>query len=187
MHSLTSGNEVVNNQDGLSWGDGILLHLEEVLPVLLLVRGGNAWSWDLALLANWSKLAPESQGESWAEEEASSIKRNDNIWLGREAVENLELKGEEESLLEDWVGEEWEDVDKVNALDWEVWEVTESCVQSYLCTGEFGGTGGIGGGLGEASRGILLRRCDEWCCSSRKSRLGHCERKEGVRLDGRRV
>lgn len=175
----TSSNEIVNNQDSLSWSDGILLHLEEILSVLLLVGGGNTWTWNLALLANWSELASESQSETWAEKEASGIKRNDNVWLGWEAVDDLELEGKEESLLQRWVGEEWEDVDKVNALDWEIWEVTQRSVQSYLCTGEFGGTGGIGGGLGEASRGILLLRgCDEWCCSSGKSRLGHCEREE---------
>ena len=53
-------------------------------------------------------------------------------------------------------GEEWEYVDEVDAGDWEVRKVFEGGAEAYLCTGEFGGTGGSGGGEGLDSRGILV-------------------------------
>jgi len=50
---------------------------------------------------------------------------------------------------------ERKDVDEIDAGDREVRKLSKSGPQAYLCTGEFGGTGGRGGGLGLESRGIV--------------------------------
>lgn len=49
------------------------------------------------------------------------------------------------------IGKEREDIFKQDALGWEVGELANGLLQSYLKTGEFGGGGGIGGG--ESERG----------------------------------
>lgn len=51
------------------------------------------------------------------------------------------------------VPEQRKNIDEVDSRNWEVREGLESAEESYLCTGEFGGTGGGGGGL--SSRGIV--------------------------------
>jgi hypothetical protein len=68
-------------------------------------------------------------------------------------LEDLELEGAQQGQVDDGVLEQRQDVDKVDAGDREVRELLERAEQSYLCTGEFGGTGGGGGGL--SSRGIV--------------------------------
>lgn len=50
---------------------------------------------------------------------------------------------------------ERENIDEIDAWDREIGEVSKCGSQAYLCTGEFGGTGGRGGGDGELSRGIV--------------------------------
>jgi hypothetical protein len=52
--------------------------------------------------------------------------------------------------------EERQDIDKVDASNRKVGKVSQGGTEAYLCTGEFGGTGGRGGGLGLASRGIVV-------------------------------
>ena len=51
------------------------------------------------------------------------------------------------------VGEEGQDVDELDTGDGEVGELAERGFEAYLLTGEFGGAGGMGGGLGLRSRG----------------------------------
>lgn len=152
--ALTCRNNVVHNQDLLAGLDGVLLHLEEILTVLLLVGGRHARARELALLADRHEAGTQTEGKRRTEEEAARIEANYNVGLdGRGEIENLEFKGAEELLMNLGVLEEGQDVDEVNALDGEVLEATELLEKGYLCTGEFGGTGGGGGGL--SSRGIL--------------------------------
>jgi hypothetical protein len=58
--------------------------------------------------------------------------------------------------MEGMGSEERKDIDEINAGDGEIGELAESGTQAYLCTGEFGGTGGRGGGLGLWSRGMVI-------------------------------
>lgn len=68
-------------------------------------------------------------------------------------LEDLEFEGAQQRKMDDRVLEQGENVDKVNAGDRKVRKALEGAEKSYLCTGEFGGTGGGGGGL--SSRGIV--------------------------------
>jgi hypothetical protein len=97
--------------------------------------------------------------------------------------------------VEGRVGEERKNVDEVDARNWKVGELTESSLESYLWTGEFGGAilkvsqlscttvfglsvgelpGGSGGGLGELSRGIFTFLL-----------MGNCRKSVGHGGDGR--
>jgi hypothetical protein len=152
--ALTCSNDIVHNQDLLAGLDGVLLHLEEILAVLLLVGGGLARAGELALLADGHEAGAETKGEGGSEKETPSIQAYDDIGLlvlGE--LENLELEGAEQKLVDLGVLEERQDVDEDDAGDGEVVEGAQLLLERYLCTGEFGGTGGGGGGL--SSRGIL--------------------------------
>lgn len=151
---LTSGNNVVDNENLLSLTDGVLLHLEKVLAVLLDVLGGDAGARQLALLADGGKGDAEAQGKAGAKEEAAGVEADNDVGLGvGESLGNLELEGVDEGGVCFGVGKERHDVDKVNAGDGEVGELAQVVAEGYLCTGELGGGGGGGGGL--SSRGIL--------------------------------
>lgn len=149
---LTCSNDIIHNQDLLAGLDGILLHLEEILTVLLLVRGGDAGTGELALLADGDEAGVQTQGERGAEEEAASVQADDDVGL-EAGLEDLQLEGAEEGVVGGGVLEDGQDVDEVDAGDGEVGEAAEGGEQAYLCAGEFGGTGGGGGGL--SSRSIL--------------------------------
>lgn len=150
----TRRNDIVNNQDPLSLADGICLHLEQILAVLLDVLGSDAGAWQLALLSHSGKRNAEAQGQARAEEEAAGIKANNDIGLvGAKGLGDLQLEGGQQRSMGLGVGEEGHDVDKVNSRDGEVGELAQRLAQAYLCTGELGGGGGGGGGL--SSRGIL--------------------------------
>lgn len=154
--ALTSGNDIVDNQNLLTWLNGILLHLEEILAVFFDILGCNARAGELALLANSSEANTELQCKAGAKEKATGVKADDNIWsTSFEGLGNLEFEGRDESGVGCRVGEEGHDIDKVNAGDGEVREGAQVPTQLYLPTGELGGGGGGGGGL--SSRGILLR------------------------------
>lgn len=152
---LTSSDNVVDNQDLLALLDGILLHLEEILAVLLDVLGRDARAGELALLANSGKGHTEAQSQGGAKEEATGVKTNNDIGLARggKGLGDLQLEGVEEGGVGLRVGKEGHDVDKVDAGDGEVGELAQVLAEDYLCTGELGGGGGGGGGL--SSRGIL--------------------------------
>lgn len=148
----TCSNDIIHNQDLLAGLDGTLLHLEEILAIFLLVRGRDTRAGELALLADGDEAGVELQGELGTEEEATSVQAYDDIRLGAK-LENLELESAEEGPVGGGVLEDGQNVDEVDAGDGEVGEATQGGEQVYLCTGEFGGTGGGGGGL--SSRGIL--------------------------------
>lgn len=150
----TRRNDIVNNQHLLALADGICLHLEQILAVLLDVLGRDAGAWQLALLSHSGKRNAEAQGQAGAEEEAAGIKANNDIGLiGAKGLGDLQLEGGQQRGMGLGVGEEGHDIDKVNSRDGEIGELAQRLAQAYLCTGELGGGGGGGGGL--SSRGIL--------------------------------
>lgn len=53
--------------------------------------------------------------------------------------------------------------------------MSQSALQTGLCAGEFGGTGGMGGGEGAAGLGIVEVGSDKWCRRGIKLLLSHCE------------
>jgi hypothetical protein len=59
--------------------------------------------------------------------------------------------------------EERKDVDKIYSWNRKVGKLSKGGSETYLLTGEFGGTGGRGGGLGLESRGMVwARRQTRW-------------------------
>lgn len=94
----------------------------------------------------------QALGERGTKEEAPRIQPHNDIGLLAK-LEHLELESAQQSQVDGHVLEEGQDVDELDAGNREVREVAERTEQSYLCTGEFGGTGGGGGGL--SSRGIV--------------------------------
>lgn len=150
----TRRNDIVNNQDLLALANGILLHLEQILAVLLDVLGRDARAGQLALLAHGSKADAQAQRQARAKEEAAGIEADNDIGLvGAKGLRDLQLEGRQQRGVGFRVGEEGHDVDEVNSRDGEVGELAQRLAQAYLCTGELGGGGGGGGGL--SSRGIL--------------------------------
>lgn len=151
----TSSNNVVNNEDLLTFLDSILLHLEQILAILLDILGRDTRTGELALLTDSSKGYTQAQRKARAKEKTAGVKANNDIGLVvlTKVLEDLELEGGDEGGVGDGVGEEGHDVDKVNSGDGEVRELAEGFAQRYFSTGELGGGGGGGGGL--SSRGIV--------------------------------
>lgn len=170
-NKLTSRNDIVHNQDLLAGLNTIRLHLEQVRAILLLIGRGDARAGKLALLPDGGKACAESEGEAGPKEETTGIEADDDVGLDREALLNLEVEGGVEGLVNGDVHKQGHDVDEINSLDGEVVEVAQSLLESYLCTGEFGGGGGGGGGL--SSRGIFT-------LSRRRGGIGV----DGVRSEG---
>lgn len=173
---LTSRNDVVHHQDRLAWFHGILLDLEEVLAIFLLKGSLDRRPRELAPLANRRKARAQPQGQAGAEEEASGVEADHDIGLLTIGDgEDLEFERSDEGFVERGRGEQWQDVDEVDAGDGEVGKLSQGAAQAYLCTGEFGGTGGRGGGLGLEFRGIVNAfGVLGW-------RGGHCGGKKGTK------
>lgn len=160
----TSGDNVVHDEYLLAGLDGTLLDLKVVLAVLLLVGGGGAGAWQLALLADGDEGGVEAQGQRGAEEEAAGVEPDDDVGPEgrggggpRGKRQHLELESAQQGGVRGRVEEEGHDVEEDDAGDGEVGEAPQGVEQLYLGTGEFGGGGGGGGGL--LSRGILARCC----------------------------
>lgn len=162
--SLTSSNDVVNHEHLLAGLHGALLHLEKVGSVFLLVGGRHAGTGHLALLADGHEARIETQSERRPKEETPRVQPHHDIGLLVE-LEALELEGAQQGEVGGGGLEERQDVDEVDAGDREIGEVTKRAEQSYLCTGEFGGTGGGGGGL--SSRGIVGGQNGGFDCGQR--------------------
>lgn len=59
----------------------------------------------------------------------------------------MQLKASNQSFVEGRVCKDREDVFEEDSRRREVWELAEGRTESYFKTGEFGGAGGMGGGL----------------------------------------
>jgi hypothetical protein len=112
----------------------------------------------LAALSDWHKGSAHSQSQAGAEQEASGIESHNDVWLLAEFADDLQLERLQEILVKGWVGEQGQDIHKLNALDGEIRKGAEGSLQTFLRTGEFGGTGGMGGGDGLLSRGDIVGR-----------------------------
>jgi hypothetical protein len=145
---LTGCDNVIDNDNLLARLDGVGLHLEKVLAVLLLVALGFTRTGQLALLANRDKASAKSQGQAGAEKEASSLQSNDNIGLlVTVCFEDVQFEATEEGFVQGRIGEDRKDILEENARRGEVGELAQSGAKSYFKTGEFGGAGGMGGGV----------------------------------------
>lgn len=153
----TSSDDIVHDQDLLPRLDRALLHLEVIRAVLLHVLSRDAGAGQLALLPDGHEAGVEPQGQRGPEQEAPGVQANDDIRLdgvaGAAEVQELQLEGAEEGVVDGRVEEPWHDIQEVDTGDGEVGEAAEGLLEAYLCTGEFGGGGGGGGGL--SSRGIV--------------------------------
>lgn len=58
----------------------------------------------------------------------------------------MQFETSNQGLVERDIGEDGKDVFEKDAGGWEIGELTQGTAQTYLKTGEFGGTGGMGGG-----------------------------------------
>lgn len=76
---LTSSNNIINHQNGLTRFYSILLNLEEVLSIFLLERGLFSRTRQLPRFPNRSETSPKSQSQTGTEEETPSIKADYHI------------------------------------------------------------------------------------------------------------
>ena len=157
---LTSSNNVVHNNDLLTRLDRVLLHLEVVGSVLLLVALGHALAGELALLPDGHEAGAQPERQSRAKEEAAALEADDNVDAalladgGVEGLGDLQLQRAHQAGEVGVVGEDGHDVLEQDARRGEVRELAQGGAQVYFKTGEFGGTGGIGGG--ESSLGAMV-------------------------------
>lgn len=101
-------------------------------------------------------------------------------------LEDMQLKRSDEGFVQGWVGEEGQDIFEENAWFREIGELTKSSSKSYLKTGEFGGAGGMGGGVsglfgggGGILCGVLLGHAER-----KRKHDGREERGEGRVFEG---
>lgn len=163
--TLTSRNDVVDNQHLLPRLDRVGLHLEEIRAILLHVLGSLAGTWELTPLTDRHEGRAEPQGQGGAEEEAAGIQANDDIGLLGEGLLDVQLEGVDERLEQGGVGEDGQDVLEQDARLREVGELAQGALKLYLKTGEFGGGGGTGGG--EASLGGIALESGVWLAGGR--------------------
>jgi hypothetical protein len=127
--------------------------------VLLLVALGDTLARELALLPHRNETRAESQRKSRAKEEATALKTNNNVdaaVLADSRVESscdLEFQRAHKVGEVGVVGEDGHDVLEEDAGRGEIGELAQGGAEVYFKTGEFGGTGGIGGG--ESSLGAM--------------------------------
>lgn len=157
----TSGHDVVDNKDSLALGNGIALDLEEVGAVLLLVALSLELAGKLALLSDGNETSIETKSERRTKQETARLETDNDVGGLVELCANLELEGLDEVCVELWRGEDGHNVLEENALGGEIGVLSQSISQSYFKIGEFGGTGGRGGGLASfgAMRVQLGVRC----------------------------
>lgn len=165
----TRCNNIIDNQDFLALLHRVCLYLEKVLAILLLERLGLTRTRQLASLAHRDEASAQSQRKTRSKQEPAGIQADNDVGLLMVRLENVQLKRSDEGFVEGRVGEERQDIFEDNAWFREIGELTKSSSKPYLKTGEFGGAGGMGGGVSGlfgGGGGIL--------CSVL---LGHAERK----------
>lgn len=163
----TGGNNVIHHDNLLTRLDGVGLHLEEILAVLLVVGLGHAGAGQLALLAHGNEAGTQAQGQARTDQEATGLQTDNDIGLlAGVALEDVQFQGADQGLVQGRVGEDGQDILEQDARRREVRELAQGGAQSYFKTGEFGGAGGmgggvsgdLGGGIGEGGRGHDERR-----------------------------
>jgi hypothetical protein len=147
LKERTSGHDVVDDKNSLALGDGIALDLEEIGTVLLLVALGLELAGKLALLSDGNEASTETESERGTEQETARLETDNDVGNLVELCANLELESLDEVCVELWRREDGHNVLEKNALGGEVGVLSQSISQSYFKIGEFGGTGGRGGGL----------------------------------------
>jgi hypothetical protein len=122
--------------------------LEKVLTVLLVISLGFTWTRQFALLADRNEAGAESQSQTGADKEASGLEADDNIGLFISVdLKDVELQAADEGFVQSVVGENRKDIFEQDTRGREIRKLAQGSAQLYLKTGEFGGAGGIGGGV----------------------------------------
>lgn len=127
--------------------------------VLLLVSLSHTLARELALLPDGHEAGAEPESEGGAKEEATALKTDNDVdvaLLANSGVEDsgdLQLQGAHQAGEVGVVRENGHDVLEQDAGRGEVGELAQGGAEVYFKTGEFGGTGGIGGG--ESSLGAM--------------------------------
>jgi len=143
----TSGHDVVDDKNGLALLDGVALDLEEIGTVLLLVALSLELAGKLALLSDRNEASVQAQSERGTEQETTRLKTDNDVGDLVELCADLKLESLDEVGVELRRGEDGHDILEKDALAGEVGVLSQSISQSYFKIGEFGGTGGRGGGL----------------------------------------
>lgn len=145
--SHTSSNNVINDEDLLAGLDGIGLHLEEILTVLLLVALGLTRTGELALLAHGNETSTQTKRQAGTHQEATGLEADNDIGLLATVVgDDVKFQGADQGLMQRRIGEDRKDILEQDSGRGEIRELAQGGAKSYLKTGEFGGAGGIGGG-----------------------------------------
>lgn len=144
--SPTGSNNVINDENLLAGLDGIGLHLEEILTILLLVALGFTGAGELALLAHGDETGTETQRQAGSHKEATGLEADNDIGLLAVVGEDVKFQGADQGLMQSRIGKDRQDILEQNSRGGEIRELAQGGAQSYLKTGEFGGAGGIGGG-----------------------------------------
>ena len=114
-HSHTRQHSLKDN-DSLARLDGALLHLEAVDSVLLLELGDLALAGQLAGLADGDEGGTEAHGNDGAEEEATGVKADNHVGLGRVLLRDVRDEVGHERLERVGVAQDGEDVEERDAL-----------------------------------------------------------------------
>lgn len=152
MCERTGCDNVVDDDDLGTRFDGIALHLEDILAILLLESLRLNLSWKLALLSDRNKSSSQSQCQCRTEQESTALESNNDVdvavhaQLGVEDIGDLQFEGTHQSTEQIVRGEQRHDVLEENAGSGEIGVLAQAVLELYLKTGEFGGTGGMGGG-----------------------------------------
>ncbi|KKA20587.1 hypothetical protein T310_5400 [Rasamsonia emersonii CBS 393.64] len=110
-------------------------------------EGGEGGPRQLPLLANGHKAGAQPQSQTGSEEEAPGLETDNDVWGLAVGLDNVQLKGPDEGLMQGGIREDGQDILEQDSGRGEVRKLAQRSAESYLKTGEFGGAGGIGGGL----------------------------------------
>lgn len=121
----TSCDYIIYHQHLLALLDSIALNLKEILSILLIEARLVRLARQLPLLPDRRESSSEAQRQTWAEQKAPCIESHYDIWFDAiSECEDLQLEGSDQLFVYRVGCEEREDVDKVDAFDREVGEVS---------------------------------------------------------------
>lgn len=147
--AYTCCNDVVDDEHSLAGFDAVSLNLKEVFPILLLECSCLGGSWEFSLLSHRHKAGTELQCQAGAEQEASCLECDDDIWglFLPVAVGDLQFERSNQRSVKKRIGEERKNVFEEDSRRGKVGVLAAGTVKSHPKIGEFGGAGGGGGGV----------------------------------------
>lgn len=177
----TCSNDIVHNDHLLALLNRARLHLEVILAIFLVEALRLTGAGQLALLPHRNETGTKPQRQAGPKQESSGLETNDDVGLLVLAVglDDVQLETPDERFVKSDIREHGHDVLEQDARLGEVRKLAQGIAQSYLKTGEFGGAGGMGGGLsGDLGGGGGI-----WIVGRRigRGRLGHAGERKGRR------